>query len=76
MTPRLTTSVNRQTACEMLNTLDSPPSEVAPQPEIQHMVPSSKSSPKLGRQMGSTSPEAGKKGQVTETNYTSQKHLG
>lgn len=35
---------------------DSPSSSVAPHPEIQHIVPSSNSSPKFGRQMGATKP--------------------
>lgn len=39
------------------NKSNSPSSSVAPHPEIQHMVPSSNSSPWLGRQMGSTNPE-------------------
>lgn len=40
-----------------VNQSNSPSSSVAPHPEIQHMVPSSNSSPWLGRQMGSTNPE-------------------
>lgn len=35
---------------------NSPSSSVAPHPEIQHMVPASKSSLWFGRQMGSTNP--------------------
>lgn len=42
---------------ELTHTLrNSPSSSVAPHPEIQHMVPASKSSLWFGRQMGSTNP--------------------
>ena len=36
--------------------MNSPSSSVAPHPEIQHMLPASKSSPWFGRQMGSINP--------------------
>lgn len=41
----------------LLSSADSPPSSVAPHPEIQHILPSSNSSPKFGRQIGSTKPQ-------------------
>lgn len=51
----LSTSLNNRWSFP--TTSDSPSSSVAPQPEIQHMLPSSNSSPWLGRQIGSTKPE-------------------